>query len=141
MGCLDYRRSEQDHLSTIHHPRRLLEALDFGWRCSPTPPFLETSELMTNLDQMKDDQNQPFTNAAQRLSSITAIEQDSIFSGIPLVLVEPNDVPKYITKGEHRERREASVLNIYLIGSKSHQEDPTESLSHRNEDPDNNLEH
>ena len=66
MGCLDYRRSEQDHISTIHHPSRLLEALDLVGDVRQLPPFLETSELMTNLDQMKDDQNQPFTNAAQR---------------------------------------------------------------------------
>ena len=140
MGCLDYRRSEQDHLSTIHHPRRLLEALDFG-EMSPTPPFLKTSELMTNLDQMKDDQNQPFTNAAQRACLLRQLSKIRSSPKIPLVLVEPNDVPKYIAKELKLERKKRPVLNIYLIGSKSHQEgsyrvfEPSEL-----EDPDNNLE-
>ena len=62
-------------------------------------PFLETSELMTNLDQMKDDNNLPFTNAAQR-SCLLIRQMSRIRSSpdIPLVLVEPNDVPKYIAK-------------------------------------------
>ncbi|MGB0476192.1 MAG: AAA domain-containing protein, partial [Candidatus Poseidoniaceae archaeon] len=107
------------------------------------PPFLETSELMTNLDQMKDDQNQPFTNAAQR-SCLLIRQLSKIRSSpdIPLVLVEPNDVPKYIAKELNaREEKKRSALNIYLIGSKSHQEgsyrvfEPSEL-----EDPDNNLE-
>ena len=107
------------------------------------PPFLETSELMTNLDQMKDDQNQPFTNAAQR-SCLLLRQLSKIRSSpkIPLVLVEPNDVPKYIAKELNtREKKKRPVLNIYLIGSKSHQEgsyrvfEPSEL-----EDPDNNLE-
>ena len=107
------------------------------------PPFLETSELMTNLDQMKDDQNQPFTNAAQR-SCLLIRQLSKIRSSpdIPLVLVEPNDVPKYIAKELNvREEKKRPALNIYLIGSKSHQEgsyrvfEPSEL-----EDPDNNLE-
>ena len=98
---------------------------------------------MTNLDQMKDDQNQPFTNAAQR-ACLLLRQLSKIRSSpkIPLVLVEPNDVPKYIAKElKAREKKKRPVLNIYLIGSKSHQEgsyrvfEPSEL-----EDPDNNLE-
>ena len=107
------------------------------------PPFLETSELMTNLDQMKDDNNLPFTNAAQR-SCLLIRQMSRIRSSpdIPLVLVEPNDVPKYIAKELNaREEKKRPALNICLIGSKSHQEgsyrvfEPSEL-----EDPDNNLE-
>ena len=107
------------------------------------PPFLETSELMTNLDQMKDDQDQPFTNAAQRACLlIRQLSKIRSSPDIPLVLVEPNDVPKFIAKElDVREEKKRPPLNIYLIGSKSQQEgsyrvfEPSEL-----EDPDNNLE-
>jgi|MDSW01.3.fsa_nt_gb hypothetical protein len=107
------------------------------------PPFLETSELMTNLDQMKDDQDQPFTNAAQRACLlIRQLSKIRSSPDIPLVLVEPNDVPKFIAKElDAREEKKRPALNIYLIGSKSQQEgsyrvfEPSEL-----EDPDNNLE-
>lgn len=107
------------------------------------PPFLETSELMTNLDQMKDDQDQPFTNAAQRACLlIRQLSKIRSSPDIPLVLVEPNDVPKYIAKElDAREEKKRPALNIYLIGSKSQQEgsnrvfEPSEL-----DDPDNNLE-
>ena len=107
------------------------------------PPFLETSELMTNLDQMKDDNNLPFTNAAQR-SCLLIRQMSKIRSSpdIPLVLVEPNDVPKYIAKELNaREEKKRPALNICLIGSKSHREGPYRVFEPSElEDPDNNLE-
>ena len=84
------------------------------------PPFLETSELMTNLDQMKDDEGKPFTPAAQRacllLRQLRYVRQAP---KIPVVLVEPNEVPSYVAKElEAREEQHRPRLDIALIGSK-----------------------
>ena len=84
------------------------------------PPFLETSELMTNLDQMKDDEGEPFTPAAQRacllLRQLRNVRQAP---KIPLVLVEPNEVPSFVAKElEAREEQQRPRLEFTLIGSK-----------------------
>jgi RecA/RadA recombinase len=84
------------------------------------PPFLETSELMTNLDQMKDDEGKPFTPAAQRacllLRQLSYVPQSP---KIPIVLVEPNEVPSFIAKElEARDQQDRPQLDITLIGSK-----------------------
>ena len=84
------------------------------------PPFLETSELMTNLDQMKDGDGKPFTHAGQRacllLRQLTQVRQSP---NIPIVLIEPNDVPLYIAKElDSREESLRPSLNISLVGSK-----------------------
>ena len=84
------------------------------------PPFLETSELMTNLDQMKDDEGKPFTPAAQRacllLRQISKVRQPP---KIPIILVEPNEVPSYIAKElAAREQKQRPEVNITLIGSR-----------------------
>ena len=69
------------------------------------PPFLETSELMTNLDQMKDDEGKPFTPAAQRacllLRQLRYVRQAP---KIPIVLVEPNEVPRMWPKNWKQEK-------------------------------------
>lgn len=84
------------------------------------PPFLETSELMTNLDQMKDEDGKPFTHAGQRacllLRQLTQVKQSP---EIPIVLIEPNEVPLYIAKElESREKGLHPSLNISLVSSK-----------------------
>lgn len=107
------------------------------------PPFLETSELMTNLDQMKDDQNQPFTHAAQRACLLVRqLNMVRSSPGIPMVLVEPNDVPKYIAKElDSRDERERPSLSICLVGLKSQREGPYRVFEPSElKDPDNNLE-
>jgi hypothetical protein len=107
------------------------------------PPFLETSELMTNLDQMKDDENQPFTHAAQRACLLVRqLRMVRSSPDIPIVFVEPNDVPKYLAKElDARDGKQRPSLKICLIGSKSQSQgtyrvyEPSEL-----EDPDTNLE-
>ena len=84
------------------------------------PPFLETSELMTNLDQMKDDEGEPFTPAAQRACLLLRqLRNVRKAPKIPIVLVEPNDVPSFVAKElEAREEQHRPRLEFTLIGSK-----------------------
>ena len=75
---------------------------------------------MTNLDQMKDDEGKPFTPAAQRacllLRQLRNVRQAP---KIPIVLVEPNEVPSFVAKElEAREQQHRPRLDITLIGSK-----------------------
>jgi len=63
-------------------------------------PFLEASELMTNLDQMRDENGNLFTPASQRacliinqLQKFVGREKSGPREGQPIVFIEPSEVP------------------------------------------------
>ena len=89
-------------------------------------PFLEASELMTNLDQMKDENGNLFTPASQRACLI--IHQLKNFvkkgrpgprEGHPIVFLEPSEVPiSFISELNADSDTDLNNLQICLVSSK-----------------------
>ena len=85
------------------------------------PPFLEASEMMTNLEMMTDDKGKKFTTASQRacllLRNITRYQSPK--SGHPIVMVEGDKVPQaFIKEVNARKNKMFDEANICVIGSK-----------------------
>ena len=89
-------------------------------------PFLEASELMTNLDQMKDENGNLFTPASQRACLIIHQLQKFVEKGNPgprkgqpIVFVEPSEVPtSFMLELEAATDRSLDKLQICLLSSK-----------------------
>jgi len=93
-------------------------------------PFLESSELMTNLDQMKDEDNNSFTPASQRACLLIRqlIEyanppkhsrRGGVRSGSPILLIEPSEVPSsFIAEINAQDSESLNQLQITLVGSR-----------------------
>ena len=85
------------------------------------PPFLEASELMTNLEMMNDSTGELYTRAAQRacllLRNIQRYKEPK--SGHPVVIIEPEGVPAaLINEMNARNGKPFQRNNITIIGSK-----------------------
>ena len=92
-------------------------------------PFLESSELMTNLDQMKDENNNSFTPASQRACLLIRqlIEyanppkhsrRSGVYKGSPILLIEPSEVPSsFIAEINAQDAESLNQLQIVLVGS------------------------
>ena len=89
-------------------------------------PFLEASELMTNLDQMKDEEGHLFTPAAQRACLIIHQLQKFVEKGNPgprkgqpIVFLEPSEVPNSLLKELNAAGKTSlDELQICLLSSK-----------------------
>ena len=89
-------------------------------------PFLEASELMTNLDQMKDENGNLFTPASQRACLIIHQLQKFVQKGSPgpregqpIVFIEPSEVPKsFILELEAATDKTLDKLQFCLLSSK-----------------------
>ena len=93
-------------------------------------PFLESSELMTNLDQMKDENNNSFTPASQRACLLIRqlIEyanppkhsrRSGVYKGGPILLIEPSEVPSsFIAEINAQDAESLNQLQIVLVGSR-----------------------
>ena len=90
-------------------------------------PFLEAAELMTNLDQMKDEKGNLFTPASQRacliihqLQKYVARDKLSSRESQPIVLLEPSEVPtSLLTELNALDTESLGNLQICLLSSKS----------------------
>jgi len=89
-------------------------------------PFLEASELMTNLDQMKDENGNLFTPASQRACLIIHQLQKFVEKGNPgpregqpIVFIEPSEVPtSFMLELEAATDKTLDKLQICLLSSK-----------------------
>ena len=89
-------------------------------------PFLEASELMTNLDQMKDENGNLFTPASQRACLIIHQLQKFVErgnprprEGQPIVFLEPSEVPtSLLTELDATNSTSLDHLQICLLSSK-----------------------
>ena len=89
-------------------------------------PFLEASELMTNLDQMKDKNGNLFTPASQRACLIIHQLQKFVEKGNPgpregqpIVFIEPSEVPaSLLTELAATNNTSLDHLQICLLSSK-----------------------
>tara|TARA_B100000029_G_scaffold514395_1_gene617043 strand:- start:147 stop:3881 length:3735 start_codon:yes stop_codon:yes gene_type:complete len=92
-------------------------------------PFLESSELMTNLDQMKDEDGNPFTPASQRACLLIRqlIEyanppkhsnRKGVRSGSPILMIEPSEVPSsFVAEINAQNTEPLNQLQVTLVGS------------------------
>jgi hypothetical protein len=93
-------------------------------------PFLESSELMTNLDQMKDEDDNPFTPASQRACLVIRqlnqyanppkhSKRSGVRSGSPILMIEPSEVPSsFIAEINARNTESLNQLQVILVGSR-----------------------
>tara|TARA_B110000459_G_scaffold157147_1_gene172054 strand:- start:3163 stop:6723 length:3561 start_codon:yes stop_codon:yes gene_type:complete len=86
------------------------------------PPFLEASELMTNLEMMNDSTGELYTRAAQRASLLLRNFEryKDPKRGYPVVIIEPEGVPSaLINEMNARNGKSFQRNQITIIGSKS----------------------
>ena len=92
-------------------------------------PFLESAELMTNLDQMKDENGGQFTPSSQRACLIihqlgkyltnSKSGKDALQNGKPILFIEPSEVPSSFAAEINAQNNELlNPLQITLITSK-----------------------
>jgi len=89
-------------------------------------PFLEASELMTNLDQMKDENGNLFKPASQRacllihqLQKFVERGNSGPRKGQPIVFIEPSEVPSsFLAELNAVENSSLGELQICLLSSK-----------------------
>jgi superfamily I DNA and/or RNA helicase len=86
------------------------------------PPFLEASELMTNLESMNDSAGEPYTHAAQRacllLRNFGRFQAPK--SGHPIVIIEGEGVPlALINEMNARNGKFMQNIQITVIGSRA----------------------
>lgn len=92
------------------------------------PPFLEASELMTNLEMMKDSEGNPFTNSSQRASLIlrNLSKYNSPKSGHPIVMIEGEGVPSsFIIEANSWNERSFKNCQISIIGRNNEKSEHT----------------
>lgn len=86
------------------------------------PPFLEASELMTNLEMMKDSEGDLFNHASQRACLLlrNLIRYQHPKSGHPIVMIEGEGVPSsFINEVNARSSKFFQNSQITVIGSKN----------------------
>ena len=85
------------------------------------PPFLEASELMTNLEMMNDSEGNRFTNSSQRASLLlrNISKYTSPKSGHPIVMIEGEGVPSsFVIEANSRSEKSFKNCQISVIGRK-----------------------
>ena len=85
------------------------------------PPFLEASELMTNLEMMKDSKSELFNHASQRACLLlrNIVRYQNPKSGHPIVLIEGDGVPSaFIQEVNARNEKSLKGCQISVIGSR-----------------------
>ena len=82
------------------------------------PPFLEASELMTNLDQMKDNKGVLFNSASQRACYLMhQFNQGRKSRPQPLIFIEPGGVPEaLVNEAGARNKPIGGDYEVMLIG-------------------------
>ncbi len=84
------------------------------------PPFQEASEVMTNLEMMKDSVGEKFNHASQRacllLRNLTQYSNPK--SGYPIVLIEGDGVPSALVKELNARKSKSMNHVISVVGSK-----------------------
>jgi cellulose biosynthesis protein BcsQ len=86
------------------------------------PPFLEASELMTNLEMMSDSTGEPYTHAAQRACLLLRNfgRYGAPKSGHPIVIIEGEGVPSaLINEMNARNGKFMQNIQITIIGSRA----------------------
>lgn len=85
------------------------------------PPFLEASELMTNLEMMKDSEGELFNHASQRACLLlrNLVRYQHPKSGHPIVMIEGEGVPtSFMNEVNARSGKSLQNSQITVIGSK-----------------------
>ena len=86
------------------------------------PPFQEASEVMTNLEMMKDSDGENFTYASQRacllLRNMGLYGGRKVVAGRPIIMIEGEGVPSAIVNELNSRKSSFKNYVITIIGSK-----------------------